>query len=179
MSNNEFEVFVHAQGAKPTLVTASPAEPLKEILARAGVSLAGTDPMLVFVGECQEALQESLNVENGEDRQAPVDPTLSVEQLGLRGHKHVHCHRCRHVAVEVNYNSRTKHHRFSPATTIAVVTKWAIKKFELTDAAAADYVLQICHSTQQPRQNEHLGELVHAPDCRICFDLVKEVTPQG
>jgi hypothetical protein len=179
VSNNEFEVFVHAQGAKPKLVMASPAEPLKEVLARAGISLGGTEPMLVFVGECLEALQESIAVDNGEDGHSPVDPSFSVEQLRLREHKHIHCHRCRHVAVEVNYSSRTKHHRFSPATTIAVVTKWALKKFDLTDAAAADYVLQICHSKQVPRPNEHLGELVHAPDCRVCFDLVKEVTPQG
>ena len=81
--------------------------------------------------------------------------------------------------MEVNYNNKTKRHRFSPATTIAVVTKWSLKKFELTDSAAADYVLRICGGSAQPRPNEHLGELVKAPDCRICFDIVKEVTPQG
>ena len=31
----------------------------------------------------------------------------------------------------------------------------------------------------QPRPDTRLGELTKAPDCSLCFDLVKEVTPQG
>ncbi|MFZ3327502.1 MAG: hypothetical protein WA231_17175 [Methylocella sp.] len=82
--------------------------------------------------------------------------------------------------VEVNFGGKTKRHKFSPATTIAVVTEWARKKFPNLDAAAAaEYVLQICGTTAQPRSDEHLGELVAAATCSICFDLVKEVTPQG
>ncbi|MGB8840128.1 MAG: hypothetical protein WCC64_03570, partial [Aliidongia sp.] len=95
-------------------------------------------------------------------------------------HRHVHCHHCWHVVVEVNFGGKTKRHKFSPATTIAVVTEWARKKFPNLDAAAAaEYVLQICGTTAQPRSDEHLGELVAAATCSICFDLVKEVTPQG
>lgn len=92
----------------------------------------------------------------------------------------MHCHHCWHVVVEVNFGGKTKRHKFSPATTIAVVTEWARKKFPNLDAAAAaEYVLQICGTTAQPRSDEHLGELVAAATCSICFDLVKEVTPQG
>jgi hypothetical protein len=173
------EVFVHSEGTKPRLLTASPTESLGELLIRAGIAGEGREFGHVFVGECLEALDELPEVDNGQDTHAPADLTNSLEQLDLRHHKHLHCHRCRHVAVEVNYNNKTKRHRFSPATTIAVVTKWSLKKFELTDSAAADYVLRICGGPEQPRPNEHLGELVKAPDCRICFDIVKEVTPQG
>jgi hypothetical protein len=61
-----------------------------------------------------------------------------------------------------------------------VVTAWARKKLPDIDvAAAAEFVLQICGTQTQPRSTDHLGELVPAATCSICFDLVKEVTPQG
>jgi hypothetical protein len=92
----------------------------------------------------------------------------------------VHRHHCRHVAVDVNFGGKTKRHKFSPATTVGVVTQWARKKFHNLDpAAAAEYVLQIVGTSTQPRSDEHLGELVGQTTCSICFDLVKEVTPQG
>lgn len=129
--------------------------------------------------QSEEALTEPDEVEDGVDQHAPVDVLLTVEILELRRHHHVHIHKCRHVAVEINFNGRTKRHRFSPATTIGVVTRWARKKFKLDGAAGAEYVLQVCKSIKQPRSDEHLGELVEPPVCSICFDLVKEITPQG
>ena len=63
--------------------------------------------------------------------------------------------------------------------TIAVVTAWARKKFKLDPVSASEFRLQICGTTDKPRDDVHLGELVEAPKCAICFDLVKEVTPQG
>ena len=77
------------------------------------------------------------------------------------------------------FMSKGKRHRFSPAATVAVATAWARKRFHLDPATAAEYVLQLCKSTEQPRADQHLGELVKAPHCALCFDLVKEVTPQG
>ena len=179
MSATQIEIFVHAEGSKPTRLMASPSESLRELLARAGIAEEERELGHVFIGECRAALDELPEVEDGEDNHVPADRTNSLEQLDLRRHQHLHCHRCRHIAVEINYNNKTKRHRFSPATTIAVVTKWALKKFELSDSAAADYVLRICGGSQQPRPNEHLGELVKSPDCHLCFDIVKEVTPQG
>jgi hypothetical protein len=179
MANDEFELFIHGQGLKPLVVAASPADTLGEVLTRAGFIKEGQGDILVFVGESQEALNEPDELENGTDQHAPVDLKLTVGALDLKRHRHVHCHRCRHVKVEVNFSGNTKHRNFSPATTIAVVTQWARKKFHLDPAAAAEYVMRLCKSNDQPRPDTHLGELVEAPKCSICFDLVKEVTPQG
>jgi hypothetical protein len=148
-------------------------------LVRSGVIRPEQQDILVFIGECDEALAEPEDTEGGADQHAPADATLTLEVLELERHRHIHCHRCRHVAVKVNFSGKTKHHKFSPATTIAVVTQWARKKFRLDPAAAAEYVLQICTSTDTPRSDKHLGELVESPKCSICFDLVKEITPQG
>ena len=124
-------------------------------------------------------MSEPDETEDGEDEHAPVDVTLTLEVLELKRHRHMHVHRCRHVAVEVNFSGRTKRRKFSPAATIGVVTQWARKKFQLDPAAAAEYVLQLCSSTEQPRPDEHLGELVEPPKCSICFDLVKESHAAG
>lgn len=180
MAIQEIEFFVHSQGAKPVVVVASSGDILRDVLLRAGViSAAEPGAIFIFIGECDEALREALEVEGGSDQHAPVDANLTLDASGVRRHHHVHAHRCRHVAVDVNFGGHTKHRNFSPATTIAVVAEWARKKFRLDPAAASEYVLQLCHSKDQPRPDVHLGELVQAPKCSICFDLLKEVTPQG
>ena len=176
----DIEFFIHREGAKPVVFKASSEELLRDVLVRAGaIPAADTGATLIFVGESDEALHEPLDVEDGADRHSPVEPNLSLHAAGVHPHDHVHCHRCRQIAVDVNFGGQTKHRRFSPATTVAVVTEWARKKFRLDPVAAAEYVLQSCQSTERPRQDKHLGELVAAPKCAICFDLVKEVTPQG
>lgn len=179
MEAEQLEIFVHGAGMKPTVAAAGAAEILRDVLARAGVNTADGSEALVFVGEWDEALTEADEVEDGADQHAPADPTKTLSQLELHRHRHVHVHRCGHVGVEVNFMSKEKRHRFSPAATVAVATAWARKKFHPDPAAAADYVLQLCKSAEQPRADLHLGELVKAPHCSLCFDLVKEVTPQG
>jgi hypothetical protein len=179
MAGDEIELFIHSQGEKPRVAVAGPREVLREVLVRAEVITEDQEELLVFVGEWEEALEEPVEIENGEDGHVPVDLTLTIEALELHRHRHVHVHRCKRVAVEVHFNGDTKRHRFSPATTIAVVTRWARKKFKLDPAAGAEYVLHICDTSKQPRPSEHLGELVEAHVCAICFKLVKEITPQG
>jgi len=179
MADQELELFIHSQGERSRLAVASPREVLRDVLVRAGVIKEGDHELLVFVGEWDGAVREPVEVEDGEDQHEPVNVLLTIEALELHHHRHVHVHKCKRVAVEVNFTGHTKRHRFSPATTIGVVTQWARRKFKLDGAAGAEYVLRICGSTKQPRPSEHLGELVDSRTCAICFDLVKEVTPQG
>jgi hypothetical protein len=179
MAGEAIEFFIHGQGAKPKVAVSGPHEVLRDVLVRAEIITEGQEELLVFVGEWEEALAEPDEVEYGEDSHVPVDFLLTIEALELHRHHHVHVHKCRRVAAEVHFNGRTKRRRFSPATTIAVVTQWARKKFKLDPAAGAEYVLNICDATTQPRPSEHLGELVEPPVCAICFKLVKEITPQG
>ncbi len=179
MAAEAIELFIHSQGQKPKVAVAGPHEVLRDVLVRAEVLSEGQEELLAFVGECVDALDERDEIDDGEDGHSPIDVSLTIESLELHRHRHVHVHKCRRVAVDVNFNGRTKHHRFSPATTIGVVTKWARTKFKLDPAAGAEYVLQICDTTKQPRPSDHLGELVDVTTCTICFNLVKEITPQG
>lgn len=173
------EFFLHSQVSKPKSVLAAPNETLREVLVRIGIIHEGAKEILVFTGECEEALCEGDNIEDGTDTHAPVDIDLTVAVLEIEKHRHVHCHTCKHVGVEVSFNGRGKRHKFSPSATIETATAWARKKFQLDPAAAADYVLEIPGTSDKPRPDKHLGELVKSGICSISFDLVKEVTPQG
>ena len=178
MANQEMEFFVHTQGKKPQVIHAALGEPLCDVLVRAGVIQQGQDDLLIFVGESEGALHEPDGVEDGADEHSPVDASLTLEKLDLHQHRHVHVHRCRHVDVDVNFNEHTEHRKCSPAATVGVVTLWAKRKLRLDAAAADDYVLQLCGSTERPRADKHLGELVQ-DKCALCFDIVREITPQG
>lgn len=179
MSNQELEIFIHGQGTKPKVVVANSGDHLRDVLIRSEFLKDSQDDAFVFVGEWTQALTEPDEIENGIDEHAPVDVSLTLEVLEIKRHHHIHCHRCRHIGVEVNFGGKTKHRKFSPAATIEVVAHWARKKFHLDAAVAHEYVLQLCGTTNRPRPDKHLGELVEAEKCGLCFDLVKEITPQG
>jgi hypothetical protein len=179
MPDTASDIFIHGQGRKPKVVSVQSNESLREVLLRAEVAAEELAEALVFVGECLEALDEPEDHEGGADIHMAVEIDLTIEVLELHRHRHVHVHKCRHVAVDVHFMGQTKARKFSPATTIETVTQWARKKFRLDPASSAEYVLQIHGTTDRPRPNQHLGEIVTPATCSVSFDLVKEMTPQG
>lgn len=172
------EIFVHA-GGRSHVVQASPSETVREVFVRLEVIGAGKPERLTFIGECEEALVELEDVENGADDHPPIDIDLTLEFLNIRHHRHVHHHPCRHIAIDVNFGGATKRRRFSPAATVETVARWARRKFHVDTATAAEYVLQVCGGIAQPRSDQHLSQLAEVSNCALCFDLVPEVTPQG
>lgn len=178
VENHDIDLFIHREGMPPKAVRASGGEPLTEALKRAGLELR--PGLLVFVGQPPSAVaQPDVDVDDAQDAHEPADPASTLAGLGIHRSGHVHCHVCRHVAVTVHYKQHEARRRFSPATTVAAVTAWARHRFKLTDADAETLILQVCDSDRRPRQEEHLGELVHAPDCRLCFDLVPDKRIEG
>jgi len=176
--HREIEVFVHREGAVPKTVRVPAETPLAEVLAKA--SIDHHPDLLVFVGESVEALEEALEIEEGEDTHEPVPVDHPLHHhAGHHRSLHLHCHRCRRIAVGVNYHAKTKHHRFSPATTIETVKVWARKKFHLHDPDDDRLVLKVCQTDDQPRSEVHLGELVKGGACTLCFDLVPDVKVEG
>ncbi|MFC6523062.1 hypothetical protein ACFQAT_28255 [Undibacterium arcticum] len=127
MKEESLEIFVHDSG-RPQVVTARLDETLKEVLARLGV-LPGAD-QFVFIGEAVEALDHP---DADSDVHEAANIELTLEQLELRKHKHVHTLTIHRVEVTVYFNG---HHKrsFSPAATIATVTEWAKNVPMLTPA---------------------------------------------
>ncbi|MGF6601789.1 hypothetical protein P3T23_006540 [Paraburkholderia sp. GAS448] len=172
MNEMSLDVFLHGSG-RPQVVNTRLGETLRELLVRCD-ALPG-EGQFVFIGEVDEAIRLP---DADADTHEPVDLELTIEQLELHKHKHVHTQSVHRVEVTVFFNGHHKR-RFSPATTIATVTTWAKKRFNIDPSAGADFVLALRPTGQHPRPNEYLGELLE-PGCHALeFDLVKEVTPQG
>ena len=173
MSTNDLEVFVHLPGTRPTVVSAEPTETLRDLLSRLEVENDGAHDILVFVGECDHALTE------GEDSHQPADLDLTLADLDLDKNHHIHCSCCLEIDTNVHFAGKELNRKFSPATTVEVATRWARMNLRLDAAAAAEFVLRLSGTQEQPRPSQHLGELVKGGECKLSFELVKEMTPQG
>ena len=179
MPANELEVFVHLPGKRPQVVTTEPEVTLRALLSEHGVEIDGAGGILVFVGECDDALKAPEGVENGADAHVPADVDRTLDDLDLEKRRHIHCHRCPEVDTTVLFSDKVLNRKFSPATTIEVATRWSRMNLRLDPAAASEFVLRLSGTTDQPRPSQHLGELVQGDECSLSFELVKEMTPQG
>ncbi|MCL4239727.1 MAG: hypothetical protein KJ048_00090 [Dehalococcoidia bacterium] len=116
-----------------------------------------------------------------EDADEPLAPNARLDAVGIVHRGRVHVHRCRRVAVSVNFNGDTTGEDFPPSATVGRVKKWAVSKkaFNLQSVDATEHVLQMCNSSTRPDEDVHIGTLVTAPDCRLCFDLVAKQRVEG
>ncbi len=179
MSTNQLEIFVHQHGERPQVVTIEAEVTLRALLSQHGVEVEGTGEILVFVGECEDALKAPEGVENGADAHVPADLDLTLGDLDLEKHRHIHCHRCREVDTTILFAGKALNRKFSPATTVEVATRWARMNLRMDGAAESEFVLRLSGTGEQPRPNQHLGELVQDGECELYFEVVKEMTPQG
>ena len=123
--------------------------------------------------------------------------------LGIGHRRCVHLHRKRRIEVTVHYGMHTASHPFAPVTTVGRVLAWAVEKFRLDPAQAAEHALQLCGSEVVPDADAHIGALVHSGDAghgtpakgqqggqechrgeghhaaAVCFNLIVKHRPQG
>ena len=177
MSANELEIFLRLPGKGPQAIFGGPNETLGTLLSR--FDIESHSDVFVFVGECEDALHAPESVENGADAHTPADFNRTLDELEMEKHRHIHCHNCPEINTTMHFSGKTLNRKFSPAATIEVATKWACMNLRLDQAAASEFVLRISGSENQPRQSQHLGELVKGGECAVSFELVKELTPQG
>jgi hypothetical protein len=173
--NESLQIFLHGAGA-PQDHTASATDTLGSFLARLG-GLPASD-QFVFVGQ-GAAADDDRDDDADEDAHAPADLALTLADLGIVHRGHVHTRAVRQIAVTVYFNGKDVHRRFSPAAMVARVTAWAKRKLKLDPQGSADLVLALKPSNDQPRPDQHLGELLIPGTCALEFDLVREITPQG
>lgn len=174
MSTESLDFFLHLPSEKPRIAKAQPTETLAEVLRRMGVLLDDESHLFISHGDSDDSEADS-----DEDSLEPVSASATLAAAGIRHHSHLHCHRCHRIEVSVNFQGETKTRKFAPNARIARVRRWALRAFQLTGPAASDFILQLCGSDQGTRPNQDLAELVTPGTCSICFDLTKEVTPQG
>jgi hypothetical protein len=90
----------------------------------------------------------------------------------------LHVHRCRKVKVDTSFNGQIKEVSLAPSRTVgATKTYVATKLFGMTPHDAAEHVLQIAGTDEQPDADTHIGAL--AEHCEVAFDLVPLVRVEG
>ena len=110
------------------------------------------------------------------------EPLADGAKLGSVAGKHgvrLHVHRCRRVAVKVTYSGRTVDRAFGPGATVGAVKRWAAKEVGISKEDAAELVLQIAGTQEQPDVDIHIGALAACPACAVVFDLVPNPRIQG
>lgn len=164
------EIFLQAEGVSDVKLVRVPHEgTVRDILeaARAkGVNLPdGEGEVVIFL----------------EDSDEEIALDLKLKDAGIRHRHRVHCHRCRRVAVTINFNGRAESRAFPPPATVKRVKKWADneEQFNLKGVDATDHVLQVCGTSVRPDEDAHIGTLVRHPSCNLCFDLVPKVRVEG
>ena len=163
------ELFIQCEGIlKITLVSVHLKDTVADIIKVAqehGLSAPEGSEVFVFV----------------ENTDAPLALDAKIDEVGLIPRRRVHVHRCRRVEVTVNFNADQLKGFFPPSATVAWVKKWAVGKdgFGLSDLDATEHLLQVCHSTDRPDEDVHIGTLVKFLDGAICFDLVAKQRVEG
>ena len=172
-TEQQIELFIHQQGAKPVTLQVSPQSSISEVAKTSEVAGLDTNNVyaLLDTTERDEVDQEQLN--------APVDSRKRIEEFSTNRNCHLFFYRCRSVCVSVNYKCDTEHRHFSPHVKLKRILKWAKLKLNLTDCEADNLILRLCEGDNRLRQHQRLGEVIRGECCKVCFDLVHEERVEG
>ncbi len=166
---DQMELFIQGEGIpKITLVKLGPKDTVADIVQVAreyGLSVPEDSEVCVFV----------------ENTDVILELDMKIDEAGLTFRSHVHIHRCKSVEVAVNYNHDQKKGFFPPSATVDSVKEWAVAKdqYGLSPVDAAEHVLKVCSSGDQPDEEVHIGTLAKFPDGTVCFDLVAKQRVEG
>jgi hypothetical protein len=112
-----------------------------------------------------------------EDQDEPLHHSRKLGECGIGEKTFLHCHRCRHVSVTVNYNG-AKEKKFPPSATVARVLRWALNEFGLKGQDAEDKVLRADAKGQPLEPDTHIGSLV-THSCSLTLYLTPLVLVEG
>lgn len=102
----------------------------------------------------------------------------SCEKAGIKKKVHIHCHRCKRIAVTIIYNGDDKSFTFSPSATAKEILKRAIHAFNINETDAGDYLLKLDDKTiLQP--SDHIGSFTSFPRCQVKLFLTPTKPVQG
>lgn len=163
---NKTQIYVHGENSRdPKLVEVSENVSVKDIinLYQKEFPDAGSPDEI-------EVLLED------EEDPKPNDP--HGEKGWIKKRMHVHCHRCKKIAVTIIYNGDDKSFTFSPSTTAKKILKKALHAFNINESDAGDYLLKLDDKTiLQP--SDHIGSFTSFPRCQVKLFLTPTKPVQG
>ncbi|MXZ23473.1 MAG: hypothetical protein F4Y80_01180 [Caldilineaceae bacterium SB0665_bin_21] len=168
-ATGQMEFFIQGEGIPNiTLVKLDPKDTIADIVQVArkhDLSAPDHSEVCVFV----------------ENTDVLLDLDLKIDEAVLASRSRIHIHRCKEVEVTVNYNRDQTKGLFPPSATVDWVKEWAVGKdqYAMSPVDAAEHVLKVCNSGDQPDGEVHIGTLVKFPDGTVCFDLVPKQRIEG
>lgn len=114
-----------------------------------------------------------------EDQDEPLAEATTLASVAGKHGVRMHVHRCRRIEVKVTYSGRTVDRVFGPGATVGSVKRWAAKELGIPKEDAAELILQIAGTQDQPDVDVHIGTLATCPACALAFDLVPNPRIQG
>jgi hypothetical protein len=143
------------------------------------------EPKLVVIEE--EVRLEEIVVEHGEpvagawleDADEELDIKLTIRELEIVEHSHIHLNTCKRIHVTVRQDT-AKENGFPPSATIARVYEWASGHdgFNLPPAERVKHTLVISGTTTEPDKAAHVGSFANS-ECGVSFDLVPKERFEG
>lgn len=114
------------------------------------------------------------------DSEEPLEPSLTLEAVGVRDDGHLHIGRCRRVRAKVNYKEDSKRRTFPPNVAMEAVFAWAAgpKGFDLSATDKAEHMLIVTGTETQVDEDAHLGAYAEE-ECRAELDLVPKHRFEG
>lgn len=162
---NKIEIYVHGEGSRdPKLVEVAESASVKDLLNyyRQAFPGAGTSDDVELFFEDEEEPKEKGHFGGA----------------GIKKRIHIHCHRCRKIAVTIFYNGEDKQFSFPPSATARQILKKAIHAFQISEADAGDYLLKLDDKTiLQP--TDHIGSFASFPRCEVRLFLTPTKPVQG
>lgn len=174
MNPNEVELFLHGAKGRPVAIKAEKNEVLRDVLAKHDALPA--DGEFVYIGESKTA---QVDPDSERDDHAPADLDQTLEALDAMNKRFVRTKAVHSIDVSVQWNADNPSRNFSPSATVETVLVWAKHRLQIDPVAGAELVLELVSTTEVPRMNEQLGDLLKPGETALAFKLVKEVNPQG
>ncbi len=115
-----------------------------------------------------------------EDGYVELDHKHRLHECSIKHKHHIHVHRCRKIAVAVNFNGVDKTHNFTPGTRVSRVLHWAVNAFDLHGVDAKNKELHLGGTNGTVlTANQHIGSFAHPPQCSVTVYLTGIVEVQG
>ncbi len=116
-----------------------------------------------------------------EDKESPSEKSATTASLKIEKRSHVHCHRCKKVAVAITYNGKEEKISVPPQTVAEKIFKLAIKAFNISSSdRGSNLVLRLDNGQGQILQDDdHIGSFVNYPACHITLFLTPKKQVQG
>lgn len=168
------EIFLQGSGiAGIQTVTVEQKMPVHQLMAILGIQDDLQKEMQIFLENVELPIKAGMLFE--ELKTLEERPNDETDETPPR----LHMNKCHAVGVAIRFNGRSLDHRFAPGVTIARVHDWAAKAFGLSRRDAAEHVLQLQNSSEQPDSDIHIGTLAAEGTCSIAFDLVPRKRVEG